>query len=496
MSNKRGFQSVGLALALAAAMAVQPALADQSGLLVTGGEAGQTEQSGPAPVEHSPYPDVAVEDWFCPYVADLSANGSISGYPDGTYGPQRTVTVGEALVMVLAAAGYDRQEPTGEHWSSGNADFARNKGFATGAQVADLDAPVDRLTVAQIAAKALNLRPSRHETPFADTADGYVVVLYEKVGLSGEVGADGLRLYHPEESITRAELSAIVWRMQNTDVHAGQIKYSGYSQTFYLDVMPEVPAFSLDKSQFRRVDGYLTYQGEDAVATLGIDVSQFQGDIDWNRVRDAGIQYAIVRVGGRGYTKGAIYEDTKWRQNIEGAQAAGLDVGAYFFSQAITVEEALEEADFVLERVRDYDLTMPVVFDWELTSDSDARSNHVDNGVLNQAALAFCDRVAQAGFTPMVYFNAFQGYVKYDLSMLMQYPFWFAQYQDQPQFYYDFQMWQYSSKGSVDGIEGNVDMNLWFGGQAKPEPEPPEPPQEPEPEPELPQDLPQDIPRT
>ena len=201
----------------------------------------------------------------------------MSGYEDGTFRPDNAVTVGEALVMVLAAAGFDRREATGEHWSSGNADFALEKGFVTREQVTDLDSAVSRLTVAQMAAKALNLRPSRNETPFGDVDDGYVTVLYEKIQLSGELEEDGTLSYHPEDSITRSELVAIIWRMKNTDVHAGQIAYEGYSQTFYLDVLETVPAFSYIPQLFRMEGDYLTYDDGTVQGHLGVDVSQFQG---------------------------------------------------------------------------------------------------------------------------------------------------------------------------------------------------------------------------
>ena len=423
----------------------------------------ETAAGTPPAVTEAPYSDVPAEAWYAPFAADLKQDGAVSGYEDGTFRPDNAVTVGEALVMVLAAAGFDRREATGEHWSSGNADFALEKGFVTREQVTDLDSAVSRLTVAQMAAKALNLRPSRNETPFGDVDDGYVTVLYEKIQLSGELEEDGTLSYHPEDSITRSELVAIIWRMKNTDVHAGQIAYEGYSQTFYLDVLETVPAFSYIPQLFRMEGDYLTYDDGTVQGHLGVDVSQFQGEIDWEQAADAGVEFAIVRVGGRGYTEGKLYEDTYFDRNVQGALDAGLAVGAYFFSQAITVEEALEEAQFVLERVRDYDLTMPAVFDWEMVSDSSARTNAIDSDTMNEVALAFCGAIQEAGYESMIYFNSYQGYVKYDLSKLLDHSFWFAQYQAQPSFYYDFQMWQYSSKGSVPGIQGEVDMNLYFG---------------------------------
>ena len=372
----------------------------------------ETAAGTPPAVTEAPYSDVPAEAWYAPFAADLKQDGAVSGYEDGTFRPDNAVTVGEALVMVLAAAGFDRREATGEHWSSGNADFALEKGFVTREQVTDLDSAVSRLTVAQMAAKALNLRPSRNETPFGDVDDGYVTVLYEKIQLSGELEEDGTLSYHPEDSITRSELVAIIWRMKNTDVHAGQIAYEGYSQTFYLDVLETVPAFSYIPQLFRMEGDYLTYDDGTVQGHLGVDVSQFQGEIDWEQAADAGVEFAIVRVGGRGYTEGKLYEDTYFDRNVQGALDAGLAVGAYFFSQAITVEEALEEARFVLERVRDYDLTMPVVFDWEMVSDSSARTNAIDSDTMNEVALAFCGAIQEAGYESMIYFNSYQGYVK------------------------------------------------------------------------------------
>ena len=437
----------------------------------------ETAAGTPPAVTEAPYSDVPAEAWYAPFAADLKQDGAVSGYEDGTFRPDNSitrgafafrpdnaVTVGEALVMVLTAAGFDRREATGEHWSSGNADFALEKGFVTREQVTDLDSAVSRLTVAQMAAKALNLRPSRNETPFGDVDDGYVTVLYEKIQLSGELEEDGTLSYHPEDSITRSELVAIIWRMKNTDVHAGQIAYEGYSQTFYLDVLETVPAFSYIPQLFRMEGDYLTYDDGTVQGHLGVDVSQFQGEIDWEQAADAGVEFAIVRVGGRGYTEGKLYEDTYFDRNVQGALDAGLAVGAYFFSQAITVEEAEEEARFVLDKIRGYALTGPVVFDWEALGKSEARTYGLDTDTLCRCALAFCELVEEAGYTPMIYLTSYAGYVKYDLSRVMDYPFWFAEYDKAaPTFYYHFQMWQYTSKGSVDGIQGNVDMNLWFG---------------------------------
>ena len=137
-------------------------------------------------------------------------------------------------------------------------------------------------------------------------------------------------------------------------------------------------------------------------------------------------------------------------------------MGVYFFSQAISVEEAEEEARFVLENLAGASLDYPVVYDWEAVSDSAARTNGLDASTLTDCAIAFCEAVAREGYTPMIYYNSPVGYTRYQLSRLTDYDVWFAQYASQPTMYYDYRIWQYSDSGSVPGIDTRVDMNLAF----------------------------------
>ena len=150
-----------------------------------------------------------------------------------------------------------------------------------------------------------------------------------------------------------------------------------------------------------------------------------------------------------------------FHENIQGALDAGLKVGVYFFSQAITVEEALEEADYILKRIKSYDITMPVVFDWEYIS-AEARTANMDRETLTACYVAFCDRIAEAGYTPMSYFNTYQARDLMDLTQLEDYPFWLALYSSRMTFPYRIEMWQYTDSGTVPGIEGKVDINLYF----------------------------------
>lgn len=196
-------------------------------------------------------------------------------------------------------------------------------------------------------------------------------------------------------------------------------------------------------------------------AVPGIDVSVWQGQIDWQQVKAAGIQFAMLRLGYRSMTEGTIKEDSTAQTNYAGATAAQIPVGVYFFSQAICVEEAVAEAEYVLETVKDWKLQMPIVFDWEPTGE-DTRTAHVDARTLTDCAKAFLETVQQAGYTAMLYFNTHQAERGLYLEELADYAFWLAQYDQPMEFAYRVDMWQYTDKGSVPGIEGNVDMNLYF----------------------------------
>ena len=228
-----------------------------------------------------------------------------------------------------------------------------------------------------------------------------------------------------------------------------------------LEGMPLNPydraGFSLDEK------GRVTYERDGIQAKTGVDVSTYQQEIDWEAVADDGIDFAILRLGYRGYgSEGTINLDSCFQKNLAGARAAGIKIGVYFFSQAITTAEAEEEARFVLENLNGAYLEYPVVYDWEVISASGARTAGLSNTTLTDCAVTFCQSVAMAGYTPMIYYNLPVGYTHYQLDRLVGYDVWFAQYASTPSMYYNYRIWQYSDKGSVPGIEGNVDMDLAF----------------------------------
>ena len=213
-----------------------------------------------------------------------------------------------------------------------------------------------------------------------------------------------------------------------------------------------------DPALFRQ-DGEFIRYGDDSL--LGVDVSSHQGEIDWQAVADAGMDFAIIRVAYRGYTDGGLHEDTTFVQNYEGATAAGLKVGAYLFSQAISESEAVDEAEFVLDCLDGRKLDLPVYYDWEII-DGDVRTQDVEPGKLTGFADAFCEMVQRFGYKGGVYFNQMLGYLGFDLQALSEYDLWLAQYDSKPDFFYHFDMWQYSPQHRVAGINEDVDVNLRF----------------------------------
>lgn len=207
-------------------------------------------------------------------------------------------------------------------------------------------------------------------------------------------------------------------------------------------------------------NGYITcLTGE---ARQGIDVSEWQGDIDWQQVKDAGIEFAIIRLGYRRSETGELSTDEKALANLQGAAEAGIPTGAYFFSQAISTQEALEEAEYALSLLEGYTLTYPLIYDWEYLGE-DARTADVDARTLTDCIKTFCGRVEEAGFQSMIYFNPHfhENEVLY-LEELTDYHFWLAMYDTQMDYPYQIDMWQYSCTGSVPGITGDVDLNLYL----------------------------------
>lgn len=229
------------------------------------------------------------------------------------------------------------------------------------------------------------------------------------------------------------------------------------------DPYKDVPLHTYNWDNLSVINNKIEYTDSKGLeAKQGIDVSKYQGDINWRKVHSSGISFAMLRVGFRGYESGKIVLDEKYIQNIKEATSENIKVGVYFFSQAITTDEAIEEANFVLNNIDGYNISYPIVFDLEEICSSDHRTYNLTKQERTKIATAFCNTIKDAGYIPMIYGNASWLTDYYDLTKITQYDIWLAQYSNQPTFPYDFQMWQYTNVGYVDGIDHIVDINLCF----------------------------------
>lgn len=205
---------------------------------------------------------------------------------------------------------------------------------------------------------------------------------------------------------------------------------------------------------------YTYTDGATVASKTGIDVSEAQGVIDWNAVRADGIEFALIRVGYRGSTEGHVYLDDYYTANMQGARAAGLQCGAYFFSQAVSIEEAQEEAAFLIDALGGTPLEYPVVFDYEIhVSGVNSRASGVSGQVATEIARTFCEAVEAAGYSTMIYGNG-NDLGRFDSRFMKERPVWFAEYGALPSYKERFVIWQYTNEGTVAGISGAVDLNL------------------------------------
>ena len=212
-----------------------------------------------------------------------------------------------------------------------------------------------------------------------------------------------------------------------------------------------------DKTEIKKA------QAVSGSSTLGIDVSKWQGEIDWDKVKNSGIDFVIIRCGYRGSVTGSLVEDPYFLQNIKGATSSGLKVGVYFFTQAINEVEAVEEASMVVSLLGDYELQYPVFIDTE-GAGGEGRADNLDVETRTMVCEAFCRTIENAGFEAGVYASRNWYNNNLNTSELEDYVIWLAEYRSAPLYQGYYRMWQYTSKGKVDGIEGNVDMNISYMG--------------------------------
>ncbi len=205
------------------------------------------------------------------------------------------------------------------------------------------------------------------------------------------------------------------------------------------------------------------YNDELYETKFGIDVSSFQKNVDWNKLKKEGVDFAFIRLGYRGYGEaGKLVIDSMFEKHAKQANENGIDIGIYFFSQAITKEEAIEEAKFVLKNIEDKNITYPICFDLEKIKYDSARTDNLTPEEITEIAIAFCEEIKKAGYTPLIYGNSKTFTTRMKLEMLNDYQKWYADYQTKPLYPYEFLFWQYTEEGKINGIDGNVDFNLQF----------------------------------
>ena len=267
----------------------------------------------------------------------------------------------------------------------------------------------------------------------------------------------------PEEA--HAEDPELLLHQQQAEEYEPWPPLEDYTAPSTAETEPENPTIPPERNPYDKYDfqydrhNYLKLQNLTSYA--GVDVSAFQGKIDWKKVKQSGIDFAIIRLGYRGYESGKLVEDEYARVNLKNAREAGLRIGAYFFSQALNIKETDQEIQFMLSILGDTELDMPIVLDWEIPANT-ARTRNMDARTLTDIQRHFCGQMRDQGYQPMIYFNWHQSEHLYVLHELEEYPFWLALYQDRMTYPWKVEMWQYSDKGKVPGINGNVDLNVYM----------------------------------
>lgn len=246
-----------------------------------------------------------------------------------------------------------------------------------------------------------------------------------------------------------------------------QVKHADGTKE-WVDINEDIPKNKYDFSKLTYQKPLMNYYEDGKlVSKCGVDISANLGDVDFSKLKSAGCDFVMVKIGARGYASGNIVLDADYEENLRAAKKAGLDIGVYFCSQAVSKAEAREEADEVLDAIADYTVKYPVVFVMENVLDDMARIEALDMTDRTQTARAFMDRVEDSGYTPMLYGDKEWLLTMVDMETLQDYEVWYAQDSDEPDYPYEFGMWQYDSDASIKGITGDAAMIISFKDYAK-----------------------------
>ncbi len=230
----------------------------------------------------------------------------------------------------------------------------------------------------------------------------------------------------------------------------------------YVYINDAIPKSDLVQDDFSYVSGNrLVYsQGGRNVSHFGIDVSKYNGTISWNKVKKQGVEYALIRVGSRGYSTGSVVLDEKFSENLNGCKNNGIDVGVYFFSQAISIEEAVEEANYCVAALGGQAIRYPIIFDSEKVLNDSYRTENLSSTELTEIFKAFAGQVKAFGYTPMFAGTKEQLVRHVDLENMNGYDIWLIDNGDKTEYPYRYSIRQYTDKGTIDGIDGNVNLDI------------------------------------
>lgn len=431
----------------------------------------------PAQAKKTTYLDVADEAWYSTPIAFCQQHLLMDGASRTDFEPRETLTRAALAEALYRLEGSPAVEETAEapfsdvgpeHPNLAAIRWAKAAGVINGYPDGAFR-PEGAITREEIAVLLWNNREKQAPASAAPYADREAVSDWAWDAVDWAYGAGVMqgtpeKYFYPQDNTSRAEGAAIVMNCARA--------YYGLEYGYALPEPRTVPANDCDNERYTLDEnGYLSYEG--AYYARGIDVSAYQEEIDWERVAAAGMKFAMIRSGYRGYTRGTIQKDPYFDANMSGALASGMEVGVYFFSQALTPAEGEEEARQVLEWIKDYEVTYPIVFDWEETKRDDSRSKDTDGSTVTACALAFCRVIREAGYVPMTYGSPNKVYAGgLALEYLQEYPaYWLAHYTKNTaptSFRYRYDIWQYSCTGRVDGIKGDVDLDIcltdWSGG--------------------------------
>ena len=424
------------------------------------------------------FDDVPGDQWYAEAVEWAEAEGIMNGVADGRFDPAGGVTRAMFVTILYRMAGspaapesgwgYAYADVDASQWYADAVYWAREEGVAGGVSDERFD-PNGAITREMFVTMLYRYAGEPESSAALSFADAASVSLWAQdavawaAGLGVVSGRDG-NIFDPAGGTTRAECAAMLMRFDAAFESDDTPDFETIYEDDYIPNLELLAPNRYDAADFRVEDGRV-YYGEGSLT--GIDVSVHQGEIDWEAVAADGIDFAIIRVGYRGYSEGELFIDEYFEENITGALRNGIAVGVYFFSQALSVEEAIEEARMTVDAIRPYDVTGPVVFDWERITYDNGRTELLSADTVTDCARAFCEEVESWGYQPMCYTSPNSANSDIYLDRLTDYPLWLAHYTEDmaPSGYpYHYDMWQYTSSGSVDGIEGGVDLNVLMPG--------------------------------